>query len=304
MIGLLIEGGRGMKIGLFTLGLGAASHPDAIRDVAQTAERTGVATLWAAEHVVLFDRYDSAYPYSRSGAFPLGADADWLDPFVTLAFAAAVTSRIRLATGICLVPEHNPLILAKEVASLDRLAKGRFALGVGIGWSAEEFAALGIPFARRSARTREYVEVMRKLWSDGVATHHGEFVRFDDAGSFPKPAQGAKVPVIFGGESDPALRRVAEVGDGWYGFNLDPAGAKERIARLERFLARAGRALGDVELIVAPYTKQITVDDLGRYRDLGIGEVVLLATLPADPRAVTARVERFAREWVEPAARL
>jgi probable F420-dependent oxidoreductase len=293
-----------MRIGLFALGLGGAAHPDVVGEVARTAERTGVATLWAAEHVVLFERYASAYPYSPGGAFPLGADADWLDPFITLAFAAAMTSRIRLATGICLVPEHNPLILAKEVASLDRLAKGRFALGVGIGWSAEEFAALGVPFERRAQRTREYVEVMRKLWSDGLASHRGEFARFDRAGSFPKPAQGARVPVIFGGESEAALRRVAECGDGWYGFNLDPAGARERIARLEQLLAAAGRRLADVELIVAPYTRQVTAADLARYQDLGVREVVLLATVPNDPAAAAARIERFAREWVEPAARL
>jgi probable F420-dependent oxidoreductase len=225
-----------VQVGLFALGLGAGAHPDVIADVARAAERTGVATLWAAEHVVLFDRYGSAYPYSPTGAFPLGAEADWLDPFIALTFAAAHTSRIRLATGICLVPEHNPLILAKQVASLDRVAGGRFALGVGIGWSAEEFQALGIPFERRAARTRESIEVMRKLWSPGVASHHGEFVRFENAGSFPKPVQGARVPVIFGGESEAALRRVAEYGDGWYGFNLDPAGAADKIARLGQLL--------------------------------------------------------------------
>src|SRR5215468_10284587 len=152
-----------MRIGLFALGLAGGAHPDVIRAAAETAERAGVATLWAAEHVVLFDRYQSSYPYSPTGAFPLGAEADWLDPFITLTFAAAVTDRIRLATGICLVPERNPLLLAKEIASLDRLAGGRFALGVGIGWSAEEFAALGVPFARRAERTREYIEVMRRL---------------------------------------------------------------------------------------------------------------------------------------------
>jgi len=253
---------------------------------------------------VLFDRYRSAYPYSETDAFPLGADADWLDPFVALSFVAAVTERIRLATGICLVPEHNPLILAKAVASLDRLARGRFALGVGIGWSAEEFAALGVPFEGRARRTLEYVDVMRALWRGGVASYRGEFVRFEHAGSFPKPDQGAAVPVIFGGESDAALRRVAERGDGWYGFDLDPAGAAEKIARLGRLLAERGRALGDVELIVSPYTRKIAVDDLRRYRDLGIGEVVLLATLPAAPARAAERVERFGREWVEPASRL
>ena len=292
-----------MRIGLFTLGLGAAAQPDVIRTVAQTAERTGVATLWAAEHVVLFDRYDSAYPYSPTGAFPLGAQADWLDPFITLTFAAAVTSRIRLATGICLVPERNPLILAKEVASLDRLAGGRFALGVGIGWSAEEFAALGVPFARRAQRAREYVRVMRKLWSPGVASHHGEFVRFENAGSFPKPVQGSRLPVIFGGESEPALRRVVECGDGWYGFNLDPPAAREKLARLDRLLADSGRSRADIEVIAAPYTQRIGAEDLQRFQDLGVSEVVLLASVPPDPAAAAARVERFAREWVEPAQR-
>jgi len=290
-----------VRIGLFTLGLGGAAHPDVIRAVAETAERVGVATLWAAEHVVLFDRYESAYPYSPSGAFPLGAGADWLDPFVALTFAAAVTSRIRLATGICLVPEHNPLILAKTVASLDRLAKGRFALGVGIGWSAEEFRALGIPFEHRARRTREHIEIMRKLWSPGVASHKGDLLRFDDAGCFPKPDQGARVPIIFGGESEPALRRVAEYGDGWYGFNLDPDAAALKIATLDRLLTANGRSLGDVELIVAPYTRRIAPGDLERYRALGVSEVALLMTAPADPAEAAARVERFAREWIEPA---
>ena len=293
-----------LRIGLFTLGLGAAAHPDVLRAVAEAAERAGVATLWAAEHVVLFDRYDSAYPYSPTGAFPLGAEADWLDPFAALTVAAAVTSRIRLATGICLVPEHNPLILAKQVASLDRLSRGRFALGVGVGWSAEEFRALGVPFEHRARRTREYVEVMRKLWGPGVASHAGEYVRFEAAGSFPKPHQGARVPVIFGGESEAALRRVAEYGDGWYGFDVDPAAAAARIARLTALLAERGRAPKDVELIVSPYTRRIGRDDLARYRDVGVSEVVLLANMPSDAAGAAARVEQFARDWVEPAARL
>ena len=106
------------------------------------------------------------------------------------------------------MPEHNPVVLAKEVASLDRLSGGRFALGVGIGWSAEEFAALGIPFERRAQRTREYIEVMRRLWSDDAASFHGEFVNFDAAKSFPKPVRGGKLPIIFGGESGPALKRT------------------------------------------------------------------------------------------------
>lgn len=293
-----------MKIGLFAIGIGAGANPEVIRTAAETAERVGFATLWAAEHVVLFNRHDSKYPYSDSGKFPLAADADWLDPFIALSFAAAVTNKVRLATGICLVPEHNPLVLAKVIASLDKLANGRFALGVGIGWSFEEFAAIGVPFERRAQRTREYIEVMRKLWSDGVTSHHGEFVNFDNAGSFPKPLQGARVPIIFGGESNPALRRVAEYGDGWYGFNLTPDEAKERIAKLEQLLKQNGRKLSDVELIVSPYTKRITADDLRRYRDLGISEVVMLANYDPASGDVASRVAQMAEEWVVPASKL
>ena len=135
-----------MKVGLFSIGIGTAVHPEIIRATAAHAERVGFATLWVGEHVVLFDRQGSKYPYSAEGDFPLPGSADWLDPFLALTFAAAATSKIRLATGICLVPEHNPVVLAKQAATLDRLAGGRFVLGVGIGWSAEEFAALGIPF--------------------------------------------------------------------------------------------------------------------------------------------------------------
>jgi probable F420-dependent oxidoreductase len=215
-----------------------------------------------------------------------------------------VTSKVRLATGICLVPEHNPVVLAKVIASLDKLAKGRFALGVGIGWQAEEFAAIGVPFERRAQRTREYIDVMRKLWSDGVATHHGEFVNFDQAGSYPKPPQGAKLPVIFGGESNPALRRTAEYGDGWFGFNLDPVEAKERIGKLEELLKQNGRKLADIELIVSPYTKKITPDDLKRYRDLGVSEVPVMVNFDDDPAKASSRVEQAAKEWVEPASKL
>jgi probable F420-dependent oxidoreductase len=292
-----------MKAGLFSLGIGAAVHPEIIRATAQNAERAGFATLWVGEHVVLFDRQDSKYPYSADGGFPLAGNADWLDPFITLTYAAAVTSRIRLATGICLLPEHNPLVLAKEIASLDRVSGGRFAFGVGIGWSAEEFAALGIPFERRAQRTREYVAVMRKLWGEQVTSFKGEFVNFDGARSFPKPARGAKLPVIFGGESIPALRRVADLGDGWFGFNCDPADAREGIGKLDSMLRERGREPKSVERIVAPYTKRIGPDDMKRYRDAGVDEVVILGNPPADAARIPAWIDKLAADWLAPIAR-
>lgn len=293
-----------MKFGLFSLGIGSGARPGVIAKTAEAAERCGVATLWVGEHVVLFDRQDSKYPYSPGGEFPLPGGADWLDPFITLTFAAAVTKKIRLATGICLVPEHNPVVLAKTVASLDRLADGRFALGVGIGWSAEEFAALGIPFERRAQRTREYIEVMQRLWSDEVTSYHGEFVNFDGARCFPKPSRGKKLPIIFGGESTPALRRTADIGNGWFGFNVGPDDAAPLVKKLQAMLKANGRDANEVEIIVSPYTRKITSDDLKKYSAAGVNELVMVASPPEDERQIVGWVERIAHDWVEPAGKL
>jgi len=294
-----------MRIGLLTVGLGKGARPATIRLLAEHCERLGFGTLWAPEHVVLFDRYvDSKYPYSQDGAFAAPGTTDWMDPFIALSYAAARTSRIRLATGICLVPEHNPLVLAKVIASLDFLSGGRFALGVGIGWSSEEFAALGIPFERRAQRTREYIDVMRKLWSEEKSSHSGEFVSFKDVRAFPKPVQRDKVPIIFGGESAPALRRAADYGTGWFGFNLDPAEAAAKVAKLHGLMRERGRALNQVELIVSPYLKSVAPADLRGYREAGVSEVVMLLNIPDDESKLPAQLEQMAREWVEPALKL
>jgi probable F420-dependent oxidoreductase len=275
-----------------------------VRTVAITAERLGFSTIWAPEHIVLLDQYASKYPYSI-GKFPWPTDIPIADPLTTLAYAAACTSKIRLATGICLVPEHNPLVLAKTAATLDRLSGGRFILGAGVGWLAEEFEALGIPFERRGARTREYVDVMRKLWTEQRSSHQGQFAKFTDVLSYPKPVSGKGIPVWFGGESNPALRRVAEYGDGWIGFNLLPDQASEKIRRIEELLKTNGRNRSDVKLAVSPYINPIKTDDLKRYRDAGVEEVVLLALdRSRSELELIAQLEQMTREFVEPAAEL
>jgi probable F420-dependent oxidoreductase len=291
-----------MKIGLAAIGIGRGARPVTLCETARAAERAGFATLWMGEHVVLFDHHDSRYPYSEGGDFSLPATVDWLDPFVALSFAASVTRSIRLATGICLVPEHNPLILAKQIASLDRLSGGRFALGMGVGWMAEEFAALGVPFERRAQRTREYVEVMRRLWREDVTSFEGEFARVQSARSFPKPVRTGGVPVIVGGESRAALARAAEYGDGWYGFNLGPDEAGEKIAALRGMLAQRGRDAGGVEVVVAPFSKPVEPADVERYRALGVDELVIVATPPPDEARVAEWVEGLGREWIGRAA--
>src|SRR5579863_4281944 len=272
-----------MKIGLLTVGIGRAARPATLRMLGETCERLGFGTLWSAEHVVLFDKYtETKYPYSDDGAFGAPSTVDWTDPFIGLTYVAALTQRIRLATGICLVPEHNPLILAKVVASLDYLSGGRFALGVGVGWSSEEFAALGIPFERRAQRTREYIDVMRKLWSEEKTTYRGEFVNFSEVRAFPKPPQQGRLPIIFGGESLPALRRVAEYGNGWFGFNLNPAQAAAKIARLTTLARERGRDPREIELIVSPYLQTVTPASLADYRAAGVNEIVMLLQIPDD----------------------
>jgi probable F420-dependent oxidoreductase len=293
-----------MKIGFFAIGIGPLTDPRPLQTIASHAERLGFASLWAPEHVVLLDRYASKYPYS-TGEFPAPTDSPIGDPFTTLAFAAACTKTIRLATGISLVPEHNPLVLAKTIATTDRLSNGRVVLGVGIGWLREEFEAIGVPWEERAERTREYVEVIRKLWSEERSSHDGKYVKFSGVRSFPKPANGKSVPVWFGGESGPALRRVAGYGDGWIGFNLTADQAEAKIRRIEDLLRANGRKRSDVELAVCPYTNPIRADDLRRYRDAGVEEVALFALdMPPSERDIVARLERMAREYIEPAAKL
>ena len=273
-----------MRVGLHVLGIGTGARPEVIRAVAAAAEAAGFATLWWGEHVVLVDRPASRYPYSDDGRIAVPADADWLDPLLGLSYAAAVTTRITLATGVLLLPEHNPVLLAKQAATLDVLSGGRLTLGVGIGWSAEEFAALGVPFARRGARTVEYVAAMRALWSDDVASFRGEFTSFEAVRVNPRPVRGRRIPVVAGGNSDGALRRAAAFADGWYGFNLSTAEAVERIAALAGEARRRGRDPAGLTTAVA-----LTDGDPARLPDLarsGLTELVLVAAPPADPAEV------------------
>ena len=284
-----------MRIGLHALGIGSGANPEVVAAVTRAAEDAGFSTLWSGEHTVMVDRPDSPYPYASDGRITVPADADWLDPFVTLSFAAAVTSTIRLGTGILLLPEHNPLIVAKQAASLDVISRGRFLLGIGIGWSSEEFAALGIPFRGRSRRMREYVDVMRRLWSSNHSSYEGEFVRFDQVRSYPKPYLATAIPVILGGNSDAALNRVAAYGDGWYGFNLSVAEIEERIASLSLLCQQQDRDIATLDIAVS--TRDGTPKDLPYLKQLGINELVVVESPPMTPEAADAWVADLSIRW-------
>jgi probable F420-dependent oxidoreductase len=285
-----------MQIGLHALGIGTGARRDVIDAVAVAAEHHGFARLWAGEHVVMVDEPESRYQYAADGRIAVPAAADWLDPLVVLSFAAAATTRIQLATGVLLVPEHNPVLLAKQAASLDGLSAGRLSLGVGIGWSREEFAALGIPFAGRARRATEYVQAMRTLWREDVASFAGEFVSFDAVRVNPKPVRDRRIPVILGGNSDAAIARAAAWGDGWYGFNLkDVRAVQERLTTLERRCREAGRALSELHVAVA-----LASPDPGHVAALatsGVDELVVVESPPAEGAPAAEWVATLAERW-------
>jgi probable F420-dependent oxidoreductase len=294
-----------MKIGVFAIGIGNLARPEMIATMATQAERLEFATVWAPEHLLFVEQYASKYPYARGADLPVPTDLPLLNPFVALTWAAARTSRIRLATGICLVPEYNPLLLAKICASLDYLSGGRFALGIGIGWLREEFTALGIPWERRATRTREYIEAMRGLWGN-QHDYRGEFVNYKGALSYPKPALGAKLPILVGGQSDAALKRAAAYGDGWCGFNLTPAETAVAVNRIRELRAANGRGAEPFEFSVSPVI-DATPDDLRRYRDAGIDELYLTPVFQHPLRneaEITTLLEGLARSWVTAAAKI
>jgi probable F420-dependent oxidoreductase len=284
------------RIGLHALGIGAGARPEVIAAVASAAEAAGFATLWVGEHVVMVDHGSSRYPYNDGGAIPVPADADWLDPLVCLGFAAAATHAITLATGVLLLPEHNPVVVAKQAATLDALSSGRFTLGIGIGWSREEFAALGVPFQGRARRTVEYVQAMRELWREDSASFSGEFVSFESIRVYPKPVRNRGLPVFFGGNSDPALERVAAHADGWYGFNLPGVEAvRDRVASLNERCAAAGRERGAIELAVS--VEGCEPSDLPELERIGIDELVLVDAPPSDAEAAAGWVRSLAGRW-------
>ncbi len=285
-----------MQVGLHALGIGAGAQRDIIDAVARCAEAAGIATLWAGEHVVMVDEPASRYPYSDDGRIAIPADADWLDPLVALSFAAAATSRIRLATGIMLLPEHNPVLVAKQTASIDVLCGGRLSLGVGVGWSAEEFAALGVPFAGRGRRMDEYIDVMRTLWRDDVADFHGEHVTFDAIRVNPRPVHDRRIPIVIGGNGDTALRRAARLGDGWYGFYLNLEETAERLAMLHRLCEEQQRDPAELRTAVA--LLDVTPSDRGRLEALGLDELVLVEGPPENAGAVEGWIERIAEGWI------
>ncbi len=292
-----------MRIGLFAPLIAPIANGDYVTTLGTAAEERGFHSIWLAEHVVLFHEYGSRYPYAENGRIPAPPENGILDLFTSLSYLAAVTSQIRLGTGICLVPQRNPVYTAKEAANIDFLSNGRLDLGVGVGWLAEEFRAVDMPFERRGARCRSYLEVIRRLWSEDRVEYKDEFYELQSCSMNPKPVQTPHPPIYFGGESDAALARVADLGQGWYGFNRDPDGAVEGIERLRPILDARGRSLDDIEISISPYMKPIDLADLKRYRDAGVDQVIVMAAADGEDK-LRGQLDQLAEQLLEPARAL
>ncbi len=229
-----------MKIGLIAVNVGGEDAGENMVRMAEKAEQVGLESMWTFEHVIVPMDYESRYPYHDSGRFSAAPETSFIDPLIALSHVAAVSKTLRLGTGINIVPQTNPLLLAKQAASLDYLSGGRLMLGVGVGWLAEEFAAMGTPFERRGARMDDTLAAMKKVWSGDVVEHQGEFVDWSGFKSYPLPVQKPHIPLIIGGTTPAAIRRVVAHGDGWItvGFPEDIAAP---IAAMRAAAEKAGR---------------------------------------------------------------
>jgi probable F420-dependent oxidoreductase len=265
-----------MRFGISFANTGPLAQGPTAAACMQAVEAAGFDSVWTVEHVLVPADYESTYPYARSGKMPGGETVAIPDPLIWLAYVAAVTDRLLLGTGILILPQRNPAIVAKEVASLDQLSGGRVRLGIGVGWLEEEFDALGVPFAGRGARTDAYVAAMRALWAGGEVTLDDGYQRWERAVSLPTPAHGS-VPIVVGGHSEAAARRAGRLGDGFFPGKGSPADLAHLIGVMRDAAEDAGRDPGAIE-ITAGSAGVMGPDPLGAVQEmaeLGVHRLVI-----------------------------
>ena len=261
-----------MKFGIAFANTGPFVEPHLAVEFARAAEAAGFESLWTVEHVVVPAGYESAYPYDRSGRMPGREEAPIPDPLVWLSYLAAATSTINLATGIMILPQRDPVVLAKELATLDYLSGGRVLFGIGVGWLKEEFDALGIPFEERGRRTDEHADVLRTLWSNDVASFAGEFTNFDKCISKPSPVKGS-IPIHIGGHTEIAARRAGRLGDGFF----PASGRHDELAHLFSIVRQTAEVNGR-----DPDAIEFTTGGNGAVGERALDEVAALAALGVD----------------------
>jgi probable F420-dependent oxidoreductase len=261
-----------VHFGIVFANTGEAVGPEGASALASIAEENGFESLWTVEHVVVPADYRSTYPYSPTGRMPGAEDTPIPDPLIWLTWVAAASRTLRLATGILILPQRTPALLAKELATLDLLSGGRVTLGIGVGWLEEEFTALGVPFEHRGVRTDEYIEALRVLWRDDESTYHGRFVEFERAKSYPKPVQSDGIPIAVGGHTPAAARRAGRLGDEFF---PGVASLEQLEALLTIMRAAAVEAGRDPDAIGVSTSGATDVESIKRYADLGVTRVVI-----------------------------
>ncbi len=283
-----------MKFGLMFVNSGPFSNPELLAHLAVTAENCGFESLWTVEHVVIPKGYQTPYPYSKDGKIPGGEDVAIPDPLLPLGFVAALTKKVRLATGVMILPQRHPLYVAKELATLDLLSGGRTILGIGSGWLKEEFDALGLDFHVRGARTDEAIQALRACWCESPSSFHGKHFNFGPLMSFPKPAQKSGVPVHIGGHSPAAAKRAGRLGDGFFPALSDVPKLTELFGLMREAAAKAGRDASRIELSCIG---RANVEALKPLAEVGIARVIL-APPGFDQEALSRGLEKIGNEVI------
>ena len=281
-----------MKVGIIPVNIGVQSA-DQIVQTAQFVESLGYESVWTFEHVVVPVNYESKYPYNKSGNMGAAPETNFVDPLIALSAVAASTKTLRLATGVNILSQVNPIYMAKQAASLDFIPNGRFMLGVGIGWLREEFDALGVPFEHRGARFDDYVAGMRKIWSGEVVEHESDFISLKGFKSYPLPIQ-KPFPVVMGGVKGKIFKRTAQLGNGWFAPTGDPAELKGHMENLKIECDAIGRDLSEIE-ITCMWPGVGGKDFLGELAAVGVSRVVVPMMGDGDP---VERLSKIAEEVI------
>ena len=276
-----------MKIGLFSTFMSPRADRLMIKDFAQRCEGIGVESIWMGEHVVLFDKTEHPYPGASNGKLPVPEGGGMLDTVATFGYLAGVTEQLRFGTGISLISQRNPLYTAKEFATLDWLTGGRVDFGVGVGWCKEEVIASGYSWEDRGARSDEFLQLLQSLWTEPVTEFNGQHFQVPPCRMDPKPLQSPHIPIIVGGHSKPALRRAAKYGDGWYGFQLNPAHTAPILDHIKQLLDENGRPADNFEITITP--NQVNAEIVQAFAELGVTRLVLHLG-SQKPSAIDARL--------------
>lgn len=262
-----------MKIALIPVNVGVPSI-DAMIALACKAEEVGLESVWTFEHAIVPLDYSSKYPYSNDGKMGVTPETNFVDPLIALSAVARETTRLRLGTGVNILSQTNPLLLAKQAASLDFVSGGRFMLGVGIGWLREEFEAMGTPFEKRGARFDDYLTAMRKMWSGETVEHESEHLHWTGWKSHPVPVQ-EPFPVVIGGSKGKAFQRVAREGQGWFAPTVSADQLKPLLQPLGEACAAEGRPVESVELSAMWIPAMTGLDGLRAYEDIGVSRLII-----------------------------